>query len=373
MSRTDQEVAAIRAANAGAQPGDVLIVAALPGTGKTTLLQQLAKEAIDPTILLQFNRKPSDEFQAWLTNNGCGHVAAYTFHKLAFDAVSESGVVMNTMEQPPKEIKGLLAADDSIPNLLERQPDVARIWYDKAVAGTWSVTTDVVLHWMAHASALPELLDTPTLKRLRAARRVYCDEAQDCSASMIKILKGCTNASLVLAGDSNQAINTFMGSVDPIGKRAHYFPHATVLPLSQTYRYHDQIAAAFNEISGERCIGRPGPPDPEARGDTVVLCGTNKEVDAALAQLRAFKVEAYKKGEPAAGVGVFTVHHSKGFGYTNVVVMRLRRGNANLAATAVSRARERLFVHWSLAKEYGVKTTSHVKRFGELRELRGFF
>lgn len=70
MSRSDQEVAAIVAANAAAQPGDVIVVAALPGTGKTTLLQRLARESPEPTVYLMFNRVPCAEFRTWLSVNG---------------------------------------------------------------------------------------------------------------------------------------------------------------------------------------------------------------------------------------------------------------------------------------------------------------
>jgi superfamily I DNA/RNA helicase len=186
---------------------------------------------------------------------------------------------------------------------------------------------------------------------------------------MVKILQECTGASIVLAGDSNQAINGFMGSVDPIGNRDTYFPGAKMLPLSQTWRYHNQIADVFNAITAERCIGRPERPSSATTGDTIVLCGTNKEVDAAVKQLRDLKIKAYKRGTTGEGVQVSTVHKAKGGGWHTVVVMRMRRNSVKVAATAVSRARERLFLHYSLMKEYSLRTTSHVRRFGELREL----
>jgi hypothetical protein len=67
---------------------------------------------------------------------------------------------------------------------------------------------------------------------------------------------------------------------------------------------------------------------------------------------------------------VSTVHKAKGGGWGKVIVMPLRRrGDVNLAATAVSRARECLYVHYSMMKEYGVRATSHVRRFGSLREV----
>lgn len=343
---SDAEVAAIVAANAAAQPGDVIVVAALPGSGKTTLLQKLAKEATEPTIYLMFNKCPCAEFRSYLTAQGLDHVYASTFHKLAWDALSESGAVLKTMEFPPAELTARAEACGaaSVAELLQRDSAVARLWYDKALLGEWSVTTDAVLHWLAYHDALPELQETPTFKRLRGARRVYCDEAQDASASMVKILKDCVDASVVLAGDSNQAINGFMGSVDPIGNRDEFFPGATVLPLSQTWRYHAQIADAFNKITAERCVGRPGRPAAD-RGPCVVLCATNKEVDDAIAKLGAMGVRAFKRGaggdsdQQREGVEVSTVHRAKGGGWHTAVVMRMRRNNTKMAATAVSRAR----------------------------------
>lgn len=375
MSVAEREVAAICAANTAAQPGEVLVVAALPGTGKTTLLQKLAKESTEPTVYLMFNRTPCEEFRSWLVAHELEHVSAYTFHKLAFDCVNESGALLNAVESPPARINALVELHglSSVSNLLETHPSVAREWYDKAVLGEWSVTTDVVLHWLAHASVMPELQSTPTFLRLRQARRLYVDEAQDCSSAMVKIIKGCTAASVVIAGDTNQGINGFMGAVDPVGNRALHFPGAPSYPLSQTWRFHSQIADAFNTVTRERCIGRPGRPDAGSApaGSTIVLCPTNKAVDAALDELKRRKIKAFKRGEAGnGGVEVSTVHKAKGGGWHTVVVMALRRrGDTKLVATAVSRARERLYVHYSLVKEWKIKTTSHVKRFGDLDEI----
>ena len=379
MDASKREVAAIAAANAAAQPGQVIVVAALPGTGKTTLLQQLAKAATEPTVYVMFNRAPCDEFRAWLAANGCGHVYATTFHKLAFDAVSESGATMERLDAPPKALQARLrtkadGAKESIAELITRDPSVSHEWYQKARTGDWTVTSDAVLHWMASASELPELLETPSFQRLRAARRLYVDEAQDCSLSMVRIIQGCTQASVVIAGDTNQAINGFMGAVDPVGNRELYFPNARAYPLSTSWRFHGQIATAFNSITAERCVGRQHTPDASGGdGKTIVLCATNKDVDAAVEWLQDRGMKAFKRGGDAAaaqeGVEVSTVHKAKGGGWHTVVVMRLRRNDVKMVATAVSRARERLWVHFSMVKDYGVKTTSHVRRFEQLDEV----
>jgi len=107
----------------------------------------------------------------------------------------------------------------------------------------------------------------------------------------------------------------------------------------------------------------------------IVLCATNGDVERAMTQLRRMRVRSYKRGagQPEVGVEVSTVHKAKGFGFDTVVVMRLRKNSVKLAATAVSRARTLLYVHSSLCSEYGIKTASHVRRFGELSELREFF
>jgi superfamily I DNA/RNA helicase len=326
----------------------------------------------EPTVYVMFNRAPCDEFRAWLVTNGCTHVHATTFHKLAFDAVSESGATMERLDTPPKALQAR-AATAGVKSVAEL---VAAEWYQKARMGDWTITSDAVLHWMATASELPELLETPSFQRLRAARRLYVDEAQDCSESMVRIIQGCTQASVVLAGDTNQDINGFMGAVDPVGNRARYFPGASTFPLSTSWRFHGQIATAFNSVTAERCIGRQQAPDPD-RGPVIVLCATNKDVDAALEWFGDRDIKAFKRGsggEDAAsaapeGVQVSTVHKAKGGGWHTVVVMRLRRGDVKLAATAVSRARERLWVHFSLVKDYGIKTSSHVRRFGQLDEV----
>jgi len=187
---------------------------------------------------------------------------------------------------------------------------------------------------------------------------------------MVKIIQACTQASVVLAGDTNQDINGFMGAVDPIGKRARYFPAARTYPLSCSWRFHQQVADAFNQVTGEKCVGRRDRPD-TGRGPFVVLCATNADCDAALEQLRKRNIKAFKRGsgDPAEGVEVSTVHKAKGGGWHSVVVMRMRRRNLKVAATAVSRARERLWVHYSVCKDFGVKTQSHIRRFGDLREV----
>jgi hypothetical protein len=364
------EVLAIAAANAAAQPGDVVVVAALPGTGKTTLLQRLAQESSEPTIYVMFNRKPCDDFAAWLKANECAHVHATTFHKLAFDAVGETGATMERLDAPPKALQARAAAagHKSVADLVASDPAVSHEWYQKVRTGDWTVTSDAVLHWMATASELPELLETPSFQRLRAARRIYVDEAQDCSLSMVRIIQQCTQASIVLAGDTNQDINGFMGAVDPIGNRALYFPRARAYPLSTSWRFHGQIAAAFNSITAERCIGRQHAPDAAGGGPAIVLCATNKDVDAALEWFADRKIPAFKRGTEGEGVEVSTIHKAKGGGWHTVVVMRLRRGEVKLAATAVSRARERLWVHYSIVKDYGIKTTTTVRRFGDLGE-----
>jgi energy-coupling factor transporter ATP-binding protein EcfA2 len=190
-----REVAAVVAANAAAQPGQVIVVAALPGTGKTTLLQQLAKASTEPTVYVMFNRAPCAEFRAWLLANDCDHVHATTFHKFAFDAVSECGVALEYLDTPPRalQVRAAQAGVRSVAELMERVPAVAHEWFEKARSGEWTVTSDVVLYWLANATELPELLETPSYKRLQGARRVYVDEAQDCSASMVKIIQACTS------------------------------------------------------------------------------------------------------------------------------------------------------------------------------------
>ena len=86
-------------------------------------------------------------------------------------------------------------------------------------------------------------------------------------------------------------------------------------------------------------------------------------------------MKAHKRGSEGAreGVQVSTVHKAKGGGWHTAIVMRLRRKDVKLVATAVSRARERLYVHFSLVKDYGLRTTSHVRRFGDLKEIAHLF
>jgi len=376
-SLSEREVRAIQSANASAVPGDVIVVAALPGTGKTTLLQKLAIESTEPTVYLMFNRKPCDDFREWLTSKGLEHVSAYTFHKLAYDAVSETGVVINLMEYPPQEITRLTERGGykSVAAMLDCHPTVATRWYDKSLAGEWGATIDVVLYWMAHASSLPQLLETPTYKRFVGARRLYVDEAQDCSCAMVEIVKKCTDASVVLAGDTNQDINVFMGSCDPVGNRERFFSGCATFPLTTSWRFHSQIAKAFNLVTRERCVGRPGPPSPAPPrlSTTCILCDTNREIDAVREVLQEMGISSHKRGanDSTDGVEVSTIHKAKGAGFDTVVVMRVRRSR-NTVATAVSRARERLYVHSSLARSYGIKEGTHVKKFDSLAFLEKF-
>jgi len=273
----------------------------------------------------------------------------------------------------------------SVTTLLRLEPTLARDWFYKAKAGEWTVTADAILAWMANTTLLPELLETPTARRLIGARRLYVDEAQDLSEAMVSVIRLCLpNASVVVAGDTNQAINEFMGAADPVGNHARYFPGAKVLPLSKSWRFHQQIADAFNAVTGEACVGRDDEPS-RRRGAVLVLCRSNARIDAIMKWLRKKGVRACKRekgsGEARRGVvEVSTVHRAKGGGWHTVVVtddvINEYDGRAlrqRLVATAVSRAREVLYVHRAVASQYGISASSHVRLFHSLESIRDVF
>lgn len=382
-TRSAREIDAIKNADKNAEIGKVNIISALPGTGKTTLLETLVLANNDPSVYLMFNRKPCDVFQTVLQEKGATHSTAMTFHKLAFDAVKETGIKVSISDELPKEIfKMTYSTGQGVAELLHNDPFLSRNWFKKALAGEWNVVSDVVLHWMATATMLPELLKTSTVQKLLSARRIYVDEAQDMSRSMVMIVRNClTNASIILAGDTNQHINQFMGAADPIGNR-RFFPEATILPLSSSWRFHRQIADAFNSVTNERCIGRSDQPL-SGTGPIIIQCGTNKVLDTVMDWLKKNDIKAKKReknsGEvPAGTVEVSTVHKAKGGGWHICIVMedvmKCKRDLAKyMIATAVSRAREMLYVHKRIAIKYQIRSNSHVKTFESLDDIKHIF
>ena len=307
------EMSVIIAADNAAKPGDVIVVAALPGTGKTSLLQHLVSSNGVPSAYVMFNRKPCDEFAEYLTR-GCVTTAnATTFHQMAFDAVKECGIKFKMGDHLPFEIERIIKANPvmDVSTLLESRADVSQMWFRKAQNGEWPVTSDAVLHWLP---TIPEMLATGVVKRFLSAKKLYVDEGQDCKPSMVRIITMAASqgASVLVAGDTNQSINDFMGACDPIGNHRRYFPGALTLSLSWNWRSHQLIANVFNGVTGERCRGRTGEA-PAVRTDVVVQARTNLTIMNVMRWMKANGIQAVQRKKdgraPREGeVEVSTVH-----------------------------------------------------------------
>ena len=384
-------MAAIVEADRLATSGQVILVAALPGSGKTSLLQKLVSKSSVATTYMMFNRKPCDEFREFVEREKIENVYVTTFHKFAFDAVRECGISIlmrngdNGEQKLPQEIQNLMKENrvDNVSQLLVQMPVLAERWFKKASSGDWNACSEVVFYWMAQAKHLPELLATTTVNRLLSSKKLYVDEAQDCTPNMVKLIQMAADngAAVTIAGDTNQSINGFMGACDPVGNYRFYFPEAKRFPLSISWRFGQEIADAFNAVTGEGCVGRPGEVT-SAQVDIVIQSGTNVKITTLLDFLKSAGIKSMKRGKestPVAGVvEVSTVFQAKGGGWHTCIVMNDVLPNAydwdkeqdkKLVATALSRARERLYVQRRVAFVYGIKPSERVKVFEDLSDL----
>lgn len=389
-STVTPEMAAIIEADKNAVAGQVNLVAALPGSGKTSLLQKIVRESTVPTTYVMFNRKPLDEFKCFVEREKLNNVYVTTFHKFAFDAVRECGINIRMTngdsggQNIPPEISKMIKDEklENVSELLKKKPEIATRWFSKSSAGDWDACSEVVLYWMASAKHLPELLATSTVDRFLSSKKLYVDEAQDCTPNMVKIIKMAAErgASVTIAGDTNQSINGFMGACDPVGNYKTDFPNARRLPLSISWRFGQAIADAFNTITRERCVGRPDGAF-QGRVDIVIQSGTNKTICDHIEDLKIAGIQAVKRGKkessPECGdVEVSTVYQAKGGGWHTCIVMddvisrfTSKKQARRLVATAVSRARERLYVQRRLACDYNIRESERVKIFGSISEL----
>ena len=392
---TDEMRAVLEAVRVS-RPGDTIVVASLPGSGKTTLMKRVITEEVKRgrrVLILMFNREPIRDFLNFASDSEL--VSCATFHQLAHHFATRKGHIMDATndDELPHRVQRDLAARGISTENFECFVNMARC--DKSaecaeVFGSWLAGPEA----LSLKAALRLIATEGSRDDLPPADIVVVDEAQDANFAMVALMKFFLDTSaVVLCGDTNQHINSFMFACDPIGRRADFFPGARAFSLSHSFRFGADIADAFNAVAHSgRCVGR-GPPlvPPAERRDLMVLCRMNKELwrlATVLAQNgvsfafygaseeeHARRAAAFRTYDPAARVLLSTIHRAKGGGWSNVYVSAhslcsktASNDMRNLVSTALTRAKLMLFVDRSLGRCWNLPKTAAVVHVGSLME-----
>lgn len=126
-----------------------------------------------------------------------------------------------------------------------------------------------------------------------AADYILFDEAQDASPVMLSIVQAQTHAQKVFVGDSQQAINSFMGAVNALDRIREM--GGETLYLRQSFRFGNAVADVANTILAQipsaamRITGTPSIPSvvgPVA-APKAILCRTNATAVRTVMRLQA--------------------------------------------------------------------------------------
>lgn len=302
------------------KPGDLMLIRAYAGGGKTTLLQQIAEaNAGTPILYLCFNadlaREAKGKFPEW--------VKCATIHSIAFATVgrmyANSGKLSNGSLRPKDvmEILGtkdnvqgqyisgalnaFLCSTDSKPNRLHLE---AGGW-DEEEEEESSALENLTLVWermldltdkhvpITHDGYLKAWgLEKPDLSHYPI---ILLDEAQDQNPVVLEVIlaqreRGCK---LGFVGDTHQSLYGFRGSVNAMEQLEAIATHK--FSLTRSFRFGQHIADFASDLLNEhkhdpvRLIGL-GRPRQEAQGTHCFIARTNAKLFArALEALRTNK------------------------------------------------------------------------------------
>ena len=280
-----QEQATITEAAQNAVKGNIYVVQARAGTGKTTTAREIALANPTARILyMAFNKSTQIEADQKMPRN----VQSRTSHSLAWrgfgseykhrmpkpigranrvpmwlaaKSLKVSGLKINGTTLEATDVMRLAldavlhfcqSADEKISarhiwrqNGLEDfhgelvaaiLPVAHKAWADiKATSGTLNVTGENYLKMWS--------LSRP---RLNFDIIIY-DEAQDANACVASVVQAQTHAVIWALGDSAQSINEWMGAIDSLAKFAALDNCGGVFPLTQSFRFGNAIADKGNE------------------------------------------------------------------------------------------------------------------------------
>ena len=272
----------IEAAVKAAKSGDIVVVRARAGTGKTTTARQIARALSGKKILyMAFNKSTQTEAEKSFPSN----VSARTSHSLAWgfgklyrnrmpkpmgtaprvrmsDAARQLGVsdveigehrlaadrvlriALNAVARFARSADSeVTACHVSLQQGMEREhralcevivPVARRAWEDIKSGSALNVQGEhYIKMWQ---------LSRPTLKY----DVIIYDEAQDANGAVAAVIESQPHAVVIAIGDDAQAINGWNGAVDFLSR-----VKATAdLPLSQSFRFGQAIADAGNKWLG---------------------------------------------------------------------------------------------------------------------------
>jgi hypothetical protein len=296
--------------------GRNLVIEAGAGTGKTTTLKMLAGGAPGRRgVYIAYNRAIANDAKRSFPDS----VKCATAHSLAYGAVGvQYRSRLDGPRVPARDVARILGISEPLPlaDKILAPAQVARLvmetvdrfcrsadpeptgWHAPKKPGLDSPQDMTVLReilgplavraWQDIISQDGRLkfdhdaylklwqLSGPVLR----AGYILLDEAQDANPVILDVVTRQRDSQLVAVGDQCQAIYGWRGAIDAMDR----FPGATRLPLSQSFRFGDAVAAEANKwlgilgarlrLSGyDRIASRLAPlPSPDA-----ILCRTNAE------------------------------------------------------------------------------------------------
>jgi hypothetical protein len=362
---TDEQKAIIERAASGAS----FKVPAYAGSGKTSTLVMVANACEEREILyLAFNRAAAIDAKAKFYAAGATNVRVRTAHALAYADVgmkyrarleTRSYAIRRALEEHfPVGISGKAAgefwdavmetigafessADDCfttlhVPERTNNAPLVLRTASEAWAAMANPQEKNVPLSHDTYFKVWA--LSRPVLKKFDS---ILFDEAQDASPVMLDVTTSQTHLQKIFVGDSHQSIYGWRGAMNALAMLK--LPE---LPLTQSFRFGDSIAALANRILAVTGAKRPLRGFPSIADEVIrgVLPADAPLPDAILARTNAGLFgEAIGMLQAAASVG-----HTFGIvGGTNEVT-EIVRGAYDLWKTGASAHPSiRMFRSWT--------------------------
>ena len=236
-------------------PAEVLCVTAYAGTGKSTVLKEIAKDRPKSLgLYITFNKKVSEEIK----KDFSGTWECSTTHAHAYKQIKINPLFTDIVTSPNKYINLLTKKEAETVNKSFIQKGCIDYKYIGGIASaaeTFSIK-DKIEQCPAHRLSFEDMLVYPTVYKEHAVYTdtydiVVVDEFQDMNLMQLKYIASIKTKKIIYVGDTHQNIYSFMGSlVNPTGairaqatKGEKTFNH---LKLTKTFRFGSGIADFIN-------------------------------------------------------------------------------------------------------------------------------
>lgn len=304
--------------NVEPKPGNIVLVNAVAGSGKTTTITEFCKKNTEKTILLiSFGRADCAEARARLS--GCWHVKVRTFdsivqeqfgHPIGWDvtpwsygrwAAENWSIIWNSPSFPSRYSQKKRTRQGSTFNSFMVQRDTANYiipvlqalyaigsapsedpsqstgaiqkaismvddeigsWWDKQKDTAYRLTQRIhsVLHEQTSLTAHPAMVEYArmqvALKPVPVDQNILiCDEVQDLNINMMKWCNSQRHTFRMVVGDPKQHIFQFLHTTDGFDEFTKE-PNFTPMDLGHSFRFGPVIANEVNRIFGTRIEGR---------------------------------------------------------------------------------------------------------------------